>query len=276
MDALMIECQSGETKQVITKQTITKQAIAAAFSRAAASYDNHAAFQREVGHQLLDLMPDKFCGKRVLDLGCGTGYFSRHLLEAGADLVCADLSAEMLRQAQQRCGSENAEFTLCDAESMPFADASFDYVFSSLALQWCDDLAVPLKEIRRILKPGGTACFSTLLEGSLFELNHAWSEVDSHQHVNRFISRNKVKLALAQAGYPKHHLFLRTITLRYASAFALMKDLKGIGATHVEGRAQGLVSRRSLIRVDAAYRAFCGLEEGLPATYQVCFGVLHR
>lgn len=253
-----------------------KQAIAAAFGRAAASYDNHAAFQRDVGYKLLDLMPERLQGKKILDLGCGTGYFSQHFIEAGAELVCADLSAEMLKQAQARCGAGNAEFTLCDAESMPFADESFDYVFSSLALQWCEDLSVPLKEIRRILKPGGGVYFSTLLEGSLFELNQAWSEVDSHQHVNRFISRNKVKLALAQAGYADHHLFLDTITLRYASAFALMKDLKGIGATHVSGRSKGLVSRRSLIQVETAYRAFCGADGDLPATYQVCFGVLHR
>jgi malonyl-CoA O-methyltransferase len=254
----------------------TKQAIASAFGRAAASYDNHAAFQREVGHQLLALMPDRLVGKRVLDLGCGTGYFSQFLCEAGCDLVCADLSEEMLDQAKQKCGAANAEFMQCDAELLPFADSSFDYVFSSLALQWCDDLAVPLKEIKRILKPGGQGYFSTLLEGSLYELDQAWSKVDSYQHVNRFISHNQVKLALAQADYLKHHLFLQPITLRYASAFALMKDLKGIGATHVEGRAKGLVSRQTLAQVEAAYRACCGLEEDLPATYQVCFGVLHR
>ncbi len=254
----------------------TKQAIASAFSRAAASYDQHAAFQREVGHQLLELMPDQLSGKRVLDLGCGTGYFSQRLLDSGAVVVCADLSAEMLEKARERCGTRNIDYKLCDAESLPFSDSSFDYVFSSLALQWCDDLAVPLKEVKRILKPGGQGYFSTLLEGSLYELDQAWSKVDSYQHVNRFISRNKVKLALAQAGYPKHHLFLQPITLRYASAFALMKDLKGIGATHVEGRAKGLVSRRALTQVEAAYRACCGLEEDLPATYQVCFGVLHR
>jgi malonyl-CoA O-methyltransferase len=254
----------------------SKQAVADAFSRAAQNYDSHAEFQRQVGHQLLDMMPLFLEGKRVLDLGCGTGYFSQCIRERGAELVCGDISSQMLHQARSRCGEDRVTYSLCDAENLPFSHCSFDYVFSSLALQWCDDLMVPLKEISRVLKPQGQAYFSTLLDGSLVELKQAWAKVDVHQHVNRFISRNKVKLALAQSGNDSHHLSLATITLRYASAFNLMKDLKGIGATHVQGRAQGLVSRHVLEQVESAYRAICGVDDNLPATYQVCFGVLNR
>ncbi len=272
---LMNPSQLSSVSQPVTG--CRKQAIAEAFSRAAASYDSHAEFQRQVGHQLLSMMPSSLEGKRILDLGCGTGYFSQCLLERGASIVCGDLSPQMLEETKRRCGSDGAiEYALCDAEDMPFADHSFDYVFSSLALQWCDDLSVPLKEIYRVLKPKGCAYFSTLLDGSLDELKQAWRKVDSYQHVNRFIPRNKVKLALAQSGATEHHLFLQTITLRYASALTLMKDLKGIGATHVQGRGKGLISRDTLAQVEKAYRDVCGMEDNLPATYQVCFGVIHR
>jgi malonyl-CoA O-methyltransferase len=251
-----------------------KLSIAEAFGRAALSYDNHAEFQRNVGRILLEMMPSSLHGKRILDLGCGTGYFSKYLLDQGAELVCGDISGQMLEQARQRCGTERVSYVLCDAEALLFADESFDYVFSSLALQWCDDLAVPLTEIKRVLKPDGSGYFSTLLDGSLQELATAWSKVDTHQHVNRFISRNRVKLALAQSEVSHHHLSLQTITQRYSSALALMRDLKGIGATHVQGRPKGLVTKESLERVELEYRAISGNEGSLPATYQVCFGML--
>ncbi|MGX9418301.1 malonyl-ACP O-methyltransferase BioC [Vibrio sp. RC27] len=253
---------------------VCKKSIAAAFGRAASSYDNHAKFQRNVGYQLLDLMPQSLCGKRVLDLGCGTGYFSQRLLERGAEVVCGDISVEMLEQARLRCGTNNVTYSLCDAEAMNFADDSFDYVFSSLALQWCDDLSAPLAEIKRIIKPEGVGYFTTLLDGSLIELSQAWSKVDSYQHVNRFISRNRVKLALAQSEVSSHHLSLQTITQRYSSALALMKDLKGIGATHIQARPKGLFTRETLDKVELEYRAISGNEDFLPATYQVCFGML--
>jgi len=255
---------------------LDKQAIAEAFGKAAKSYDLHAAFQRDVGEQLLALLPVSLVGKRVLDLGCGTGYFSKRLLERGAQVVCFDLSSEMLNRAQQRCGEQSVSYQQGDAEQLPFGDESFDFVFSSLALQWCEDLSRPLREIRRVLKPCGQAAFSTLLDGSLCELKASWAKIDSYQHVNDFISTNQVKIALAQSECQNHRLNLPTITVWYDSAFSLMRDLKGIGANHVSGRSQGLTSRKALMQVERAYQTFKNHQGLLPATYQVCLGVINR
>ncbi len=109
-------------------------------------------------------------------------------------MVCADISHAMLEQAKQRCGDEGMSYQLADAEQLPFASACFDMVFSCLALQWCEDLSLPLSEIRFVLKPHGQAFLSTLLDGSLFELEQAWRSVDHHRHINQFISINQVKL----------------------------------------------------------------------------------
>nr|WP_282177493.1 malonyl-ACP O-methyltransferase BioC [Vibrio nereis] len=252
-----------------------KSAIAEAFGKAAKTYDAHAAFQRDVGHRLLDRLSDDLSGKTVLDLGCGTGYFSQQLLQRGANVICLDLSYDMLDAARQRCGDCNVEYQQGDAECLPLDDNSVDIVFSSLTLQWCEDLSVPLKEMRRVLKPDGLMCFSTLLDGSLHELKQAWIKVDSYQHVNDFISLNQVKIALAQSECAKHSLDLPTITVWYDTAFSLMRDLKGIGANHVSGRAQGLTSRKALIQVEQAYQEFKNHNGLLPATYQVCLGVIH-
>lgn len=219
-----------------------KQAIRDAFSRAAKTYDSCAAFQRRVGRHLASQHHD-WRGKTVLDVGCGTGFFSQHLTLLGAKVIALDLSEQMLASARARCG-ESLSYIAADAESVPLADNSVDRVFSSLALQWCHNLSVPLRELKRVTKPGGQVLFSTLLEGSLSELNQAWTEVDGRAHVNAFLSLKQIKLALAQAGCAKHHIECVPILENYPSALALMKDLKGIGATHLSGgRKAGLVGR---------------------------------
>ncbi|SIO94898.1 malonyl-ACP O-methyltransferase BioC [Vibrio spartinae] len=253
-----------------------KARIAAAFGKAAQSYDRHAAFQRDVGQQLLNELPPDLRGCVVLDLGCGTGFFSEQMRQRGAEVICADLSQDMLAQARQRCGMSGFEYYHCDAEALPLADHSVDIVFSSLALQWCESLSVPLREIKRVLKPAGKGYFSILVAGSLVELEQAWAKVDSAQHVNRFISENAVKIALAQAECTPYQIDLSSFRLWYDSAMHLMKDLKGIGATHIDGRTNRPISHRMLAQVEAAYQTFANREGLLPATYQVCFGVIHQ
>ncbi|KJY83207.1 biotin synthase [Vibrio galatheae] len=265
----------NQAVQLETREGVDKSAVANAFSRAAATYDQHAAFQRDVGHRLLDMMPADLSGKTVLDLGCGTGYFSAELLKRGALVVCCDLSAQMLAAAKSRCGNQRVLYQQGDAECLPFDNHQFDYVFSSLALQWCDDLSVPLKEIKRVVKAKGSAYFSTLIDGSLYELKQAWRKIDSHQHVNEFVSINQINIALAQSDCQSHQLDLAPIKVWYQTAFALMRDLKGIGATHVNGRSTGLTSRRSLLKVEHEYLTFRNHQGLLPATYQVCLGVIN-
>ena len=259
-----------------THQAKNKRAITQAFNKAAARYDQHAAFQRDVGQRLLASLPKQLAGWQVLDLGCGTGYFSQQLHARGATVVCADLSSAMLHQAAQRCGYQRMYYLQLDAEALPFSNAQFDLVFSSLALQWCENLAIPLQEIYRVLKPQGQTRFSTLLAGSLTELEQAWQKIDVHQHVKRFTDVNQINLALAQSDFTQYHLDFPTITVWYESAYQLMRDLKGIGATHINGRSQGLTSRHTLAQVEQAYQQFAGKQGLLPATYQVCLGVLQR
>jgi len=257
---------------VVTKD---KTAIANAFSKAAGSYDQHAEFQRNIGHRLLQLLPQELTGCKILDLGSGTGYFSDQLKQRGADVVCVDLSSAMLQQAKKRCGNSVC-YLLADAECLPFEDGEFDVVFSSLALQWCDNLSKPVAEIYRVLKPSGKGYFSTLIDGSLNELKQSWQKIDSHQHVNEFITFNQVKVALAQARVTKHHLNLAEVTVWYESAFDLMRDLKGIGANHISSRSHGLTGRKALLQVEQAYAQFRSQQGSLPATYQVCLGVIYR
>ena len=197
-----------------------KSAIADAFGKAATTYDKHAEFQRDVGHRLLDKLPSDLSGLKVLDLGCGTGYFSEQIVKRGAEVVCADLSAGMLKAAEQRCGASVSLYQQADAEQLPFKDGCFDIVFSSLALQWCDDLSSPLKEMKRVVAVGGRVIFSTLLDGSLFELEKSWFHAD--QETGPSSESDDYTLLYARSHIQKlNFLFCEALLFSFFSGFTL-------------------------------------------------------
>ena len=98
-------------------------------------------------------------GDRVLDVGCGPGFYVSELLEVvGRDgsVVGVDGSADMLAVAAKRAeGRDNVEFYEADATSLPVADASVDRALCVQVLEYVADLSGALRELHRALRPGG-------------------------------------------------------------------------------------------------------------------------
>lgn len=92
-------------------------------------------------------------GKRVLDLCCGHGAGTTALLAVGAEVTGLDFSPAMLRAARSRAGA--AEFVEGDAQAMPFPDASFEAVVCSFGIMHIPDQPKALREVHRVLRPGG-------------------------------------------------------------------------------------------------------------------------
>ncbi|MBI5631760.1 MAG: methyltransferase domain-containing protein [Elusimicrobia bacterium] len=99
-------------------------------------------------------------GKSLLDLGCGAGETSVYLALQGAEVTAVDISPEMVAMAQKLAARHGVRLKslACVAEALPFADGSFDLVFGNGVLHHVE-LVPALKEIRRVLKPGGKAAF---------------------------------------------------------------------------------------------------------------------
>lgn len=97
--------------------------------------------------------------QNVLELGCGTGYFTRELAVTGARITAIDISSELLEVAQQKCSSGNVQFEVRNAYAMTFPDETFDSVVGSSVLHHLE-IEAALKEIQRVLKPGGSIHFT--------------------------------------------------------------------------------------------------------------------
>jgi ubiquinone/menaquinone biosynthesis C-methylase UbiE len=113
------------------------------------------------------LEPVNLRDKEVLDVGCGTGIISTLVLKQGAaKLICGDISEYMLGQCQEKVvargyGAEKVQFRQLDAESLPYADNSFDAVVSGMLLGLVPNQAKVVAEMARVLRPGGILAFST-------------------------------------------------------------------------------------------------------------------
>jgi SAM-dependent methyltransferase len=102
-------------------------------------------------------------GRRVLELGCGAAAGARWLDGQGADVVALDLSAGMLRHArlaEDRCGVR-VPLVQADALALPFADGAFDTVCTAFgAVPFVADSGAVMREVARVLRPGGAWVFS--------------------------------------------------------------------------------------------------------------------
>jgi ubiquinone/menaquinone biosynthesis C-methylase UbiE len=91
----------------------------------------------------------------VLEIGCGTGFMFAHYPE-GARVRAIDVDADFLARARERAKARtNVEVLEASAEALPFPDASFDFVISSLVFCSIPDAARAFAEARRVLRPGG-------------------------------------------------------------------------------------------------------------------------
>ncbi|MDY0056502.1 MAG: malonyl-ACP O-methyltransferase BioC [Methyloversatilis sp.] len=245
-------------------------AVRASFSRAAARYAAAAGLQRVVCDRLLELLPDR-SARRVLDLGCGTGFASAGLLARYPQAVhCAtDFSLGMLRVHER--GSDIAR-VCADAHYLPFASASADLVFSSLMLQWCD-LPVALSECRRVLGDGGHMCFSTVLQGTLAEIDAAFSGLDAHRHTVAFPTAQALSLALTDSGFTVEQMRCETHVEHFTDARALLQSNRDIGASHVPYGARRTLLGRAALRQVCERLESRRDESGVPLTYQLAWVV---
>ena len=152
----------------------SKVEVSGGFDRQASYYSDERGespwFQAQV-KIALEMLPS---GRGlVLDLGCAAGAEIQPLLDRGFGVVGADYSAEMLRFAHERYRvSSGVRLCRTDAESLPFASGSFDHIVCLGVFEYLSSYELCLKEIHRVLRPGGLVVISVPTSVSLDRISH--------------------------------------------------------------------------------------------------------
>lgn len=266
-------------------KVIDKHAVAVSFSRAALSYDGVANIQRWAINELLAKAAAQVQIDSVLDIGCGTGHLMLELAKRFQPdhIIGLDIAEGMVAVANEKLTPNNLPAgvsgqAICgDAEDMPFADQRFSLVASSFALQWCPDLSQVFKEVYRSLKNGGSFYFALPAENTLKELKDCWRQADpTGTHVNDFYSLEELKASAAVSGFKQINIEIRESVEHYDSVKALTAALKAMGAHNVtQGRKRQLTGKNKIKALMQYYEQYRNAQ-GIPATWDIAFGVLRK
>jgi len=166
---------------------------------------------------------------------------------------------------------------VADEEALPFAPESFDLVASALSLQWTNDLPGVLVQIRRTLAPDGLFLAAMVGGQSLTELRTALTAAEAEltggasPRVAPFADVRDLGQLLQRAGFALPVTDIEPIIVRYASMLALMRDLRGMGATNALTERSRLPLRRAvLMRAAQTYaERFADADGRVRATFEI-------
>jgi ubiquinone/menaquinone biosynthesis C-methylase UbiE len=175
----MLALATGNSRNRSAMKDRIKMGYNGIFSQHVTHYDELAGeFQkRAASYQLYGI---DFQGKEVIDIGGGTGIIALMALEMGASkIVCGDISEFMLERGREKAkaigfGPGMIEFCQLDAESLPYDDNSFDIVMTGMAFGLFPDQKKAVKEMFRVLRPGGLVALGA--HGP----EHYWEAIDTN------------------------------------------------------------------------------------------------
>ena len=268
-------------------EIIDKRSVARAFSRAATVYDSIARLQKNVGEGLLKLInygqrSSSVGNPSILDLGSGTGYFSRQIKceQDKSSVIELDFSAGMLDESRRvSCLLKLIEPALvqADFERLPFKAKSFDLIFANLSLQWCSDLASAIQALHALVRNNGVLAFTTVLDGSLQAFRRAGVALDDGPHVNNFCNEEQLLQCVQQSLFGLVEWKVVDHIETFDTVKEMLVSVKGIGAgNHRRDRSPGLMGRDRYKKFCEALESTRNASGQLELNYRILSVVLHR
>jgi SAM-dependent methyltransferase len=183
---------------------------------------------------------------RALEIGAGTGLFTKHLFPWSGSVTASDLSPEMCRVG--RIAVPEADWIMMAAERP--AAGPWDWIFSSSMLQWASDPAEIFSAWRECLAPGGRAMGGVFVAGSLAE----WNALAGDASPLVWRTPEEWRSYLAGAGFRLLREQCEKRVFHYRSALALLRSVHDIGGAPHRRFAAGRL-RQHLREYDARFRS---------------------
>lgn len=175
---------------------MSKEVIKNNFDRYADMYDQHSDVQRFIAHKLLEELGE-LNPTDILDVGCGTGWYTGRLSEffVDAQIDALDIAPNMIAYAKDLYGYDNINFMVADAENFNF-NKQYDLISSNASLQWLADLPRTLKKFNSLLSKDGLFLVSIFGPETFKELHCSLVKYlgeDAIISAQQFIAAEKLK-----------------------------------------------------------------------------------
>ncbi len=199
-----------------------KNKVIRAFDEQAKIYSAHNTLQETIATELSAHLPALSASPKILEIGCGTGTFTRHLLDKypKGEFLITDIAPEMLKHTQEHVIAREANicWDLLDGEHLEsLGEKRFDLIVSNMAAQWFEAPKSALNALTHFLKPGGALYYSAPGPGSFKEWHSTLKNCGLESGVLEF---------KALPGIFEE----KEMTVNYGSALEFLRSLKRIGA----------------------------------------------
>lgn len=242
-------------------------------------------------HERLELVRIK--PARVLDAGCGPGPDLAMLQKdfPAAQIIGLDAAEAMVRAAQAPASKLAAlnqflakllpakagvDLICGDLGDLPLQPNSLDLVWSNLALHWHPQPDRVFAEWRRVLRVDSLLMFSCFGPDTFKEVRAAFAEADLAPHALPFVDMHDFGDMLVEAGFSTPVLDMETLTVTYATAEALLADVRAFGGNPLTTRRRGLMGKAAWRRMLAALETLRRPDGKLGLTFEVLYGHAFR
>lgn len=257
---------------------INRNSIKHSFGKAAATYDEWADVQKQVGEQTLSMLPERHF-TAILEIGCGTGSFTSKLTELTTFdyMVSTDISHEMVVTARKKNKDcENLSFFTSDAGYLNrLITSDFDLVISNSSLHWLNNFPAVMESLFKLVSNEGVFMASIFNNESLTQLIHVL-EIYSLSEVKvpvSFFPSNSLIESLMSTLYDKCEFKKITIEKKYPDFLSLLRSLARTGVSPPSKDSRPLI--RSPLEVKKIEEIFYNTYGSVKVSYNIalCKGI---
>lgn len=202
-----------------------EQRVIESFSKHVKTYDRHAQLQRSMAERLAALIPNPF-PQKILEIGCGTGVFTRHLLaRSPSTLILNDIAPLMIEHLKDHLEvPPNSKFLEGNAERIQIPKVKL--IAGNAVVQWFQNPSNTLQRFHASLEKEGYLAFSTFGPKTLEEFR----STAQFQGPTHLLSQKRWKTLLTQAGFELQTFQTETRQIFFQNTQSLIKNLQQIGA----------------------------------------------